>query len=159
MVWANGISDYPPNFLNFKRGSIGSISFSDAMCSEVTRLKCLDILFLPVGGVSMSRDHYLKNHNKKEVLEWPIWKITYWNHLMMNLLKRNHMKIISWGIPIRFWRKISIRMTFRNMRFQTTTLGVCSMGWESQWISYHLNSFTKGNLEGIHRYEYDQEWY
>ena len=63
----NGISDYPPNFLNFKRGSIGSISFSDAMCSGVTGLKT-DILLHPVGGVSMSGNHYLKN-KKKEVLE------------------------------------------------------------------------------------------
>ena len=61
------ISDYPPHFLNFKRNSIGSISFSDAMCTGVTGLK-MDILFLPVGGFSMSGNHYLKN-KKKEVLE------------------------------------------------------------------------------------------
>ena len=42
-------------------------SFSDAMCSGVTGLK-MDILFLPVGGFSMSGNHYLKN-KKKEVLE------------------------------------------------------------------------------------------
>ena len=34
VVWVKRISDYPPHFLNFKRGSIGSVSFSDAMCLE-----------------------------------------------------------------------------------------------------------------------------
>ena len=63
----NGISDYPPNFLNFKRGSIGSISFSDAMCSEVTRLKCLDILFLPVGG-SQYVQKSLPQDNQSEII-------------------------------------------------------------------------------------------
>ena len=45
--------------MNSKRDSIGSISFSDAMCSGVTGLK-MDKLFSPVGGIVMSGEHYLK---------------------------------------------------------------------------------------------------
>jgi len=45
------IQDYPPHFQNVKRGSIGSISFSDAICSGVSGLK-MDKLFTPVGGGS-----------------------------------------------------------------------------------------------------------
>jgi hypothetical protein len=36
--------------MNFKDDTIGSVSFSDAMCSGVTGLK-MDILFTPVGGL------------------------------------------------------------------------------------------------------------
>jgi len=45
------IQDYPPHFQNVKRGSIGSIIFSDKICSGVTGLK-MDKLFTPVGGLS-----------------------------------------------------------------------------------------------------------
>ena len=48
--------------MNSKRDSIGSISFSDAMCSGVTGLK-MDKLFSPVGGIVMSGEHYLKTIN------------------------------------------------------------------------------------------------
>ena len=59
------ISDYPPHFQNFKRDSIGSISFSDTICSGVTGLK-MDRLFTPVGGLVMSGEHYLKINNSDQ---------------------------------------------------------------------------------------------
>jgi len=57
--------------------------------SGVTGLK-MDILFTPVGGFSMSREHYLKNHNKKLVQEYIHLEI----YLMMNFLKMMNLKII-----------------------------------------------------------------
>ena len=52
-------SDYPPHFLNFKRAGIDSVCFSDAMC-----LESLDSGWTsyspPVGGGSISREHFLK---------------------------------------------------------------------------------------------------
>jgi len=78
--------------MNSKRDSIGSISFSDAMCSGVTGLK-MDKLFSPVGGLVMSGEHYLKNYNNKKVQELSIWKIINWNYPVMRFLKRNHIKL------------------------------------------------------------------
>ena len=65
MVWVNGISDYPPNILNFKRSSIGSISFSDWIC-----LRChwtqVSLHTVPCVGFSMFRNHYLKIINSDQ---------------------------------------------------------------------------------------------
>jgi len=48
-------------------------------------------------------------------------EIIYWDGLMMNFPKRNHMKTISRENVVGFWRKRSIKMTFRFMSFLMTT--------------------------------------
>ena len=55
--WVNGISYYPPNFLNFKRDSLVQKVSLIEYVFEVTGLKRI---YCSLSRFSMSRNHYLK---------------------------------------------------------------------------------------------------